>query len=551
MITVRKLMKALSFAATPMLVASMAYGQASTQATKVEQEPAPSQEKSQSRKTIRRIPSTQSRVTVVSGDSQTAPQVVTIVHRLSGLKMLRLLLRQTGEWGALSTVDPETINDDAHASIIAGWALDGGRTIAARLPQAAAEIEFTGNFPTNWPKDEVVRAQSDMSRAEALSRTYFPGLTEPDLTVVTRDGRKLRAHLVGLDGETGLSVLQVNGQITGQQNLVKAELKTGQDVQIYAPERTTPAGEAGAKAIYVKVGEIDATISDLIQAQSGGLERLRVRAAGLSPDVIGGVACDKSGGTLGIIDSLDGQDALVVPAETIRAATRRVLDRHASVPRPLLGVQGTPVEASARAALLSHGWHEDQLAGLLTRQAGILLLSVMPNTPAALAKLHAGDVILSVNEIDIKTAEEFSRLLNNAGSGERVQFTIQRPNTTGPLSIPVTLGGSFAPLTELHFDTPPSDAFPGFQLMGIETTFLTPRAAAQLGAQHGLLVLAVQAKSAAARTGMRAGDVIESIDGRMLLRGASTLLKIDRQKRHQLVIVRDRERKQVVVEPVE
>src|SRR6266508_65869 len=129
--------------------ASRAQSSGTTATTKA-QAAAPTQdagEKTQPRRPTRKAATTApSRVTVIAGQSQVAPQVVTIVHRLSGVKMLRYLLRQRTEGDQVFTIDPDAISNDAHASIIAGWALDDGKTIAARLPQAGAEIEF-GQFP--------------------------------------------------------------------------------------------------------------------------------------------------------------------------------------------------------------------------------------------------------------------------------------------------------------------------------------------------------------------------------------------------------------------
>src|SRR3989442_1155301 len=102
-------------------------------ASTVAQTPATTPERIQPRRQPRR-PSTASTapatVTVVADQAKVAPQVVTIVHRLSGVKMLRFLLRQGEDPGTVYTIDPETISGDAHASIIAGWALNDGRTIA-------------------------------------------------------------------------------------------------------------------------------------------------------------------------------------------------------------------------------------------------------------------------------------------------------------------------------------------------------------------------------------------------------------------------------------
>jgi S1-C subfamily serine protease len=508
--------------------------------TPVTTAPATTPERAQPRRSPRRPPALPATVTVVADQARVAPQVVTIVHRLTGVKMLRFLLRQGDEPGTVYTIDPEDISSDAHASIIAGWALDDGKTIAVRLPQAGAELEFE-------------RALIMPRGALTAATPPFPApRAEPDLTVITRDGRKLRARYVGLDAETGLSVLQVNAVVmppaVGE---LARELAQGQGVSIFAPERTTPAGEASSRNIYVKVGEVDTKISALTRI-AGTLQRLTVRGANLSPLVIGGVACDETGKTLGIVESIEGDDARIVPADTIRAAARRVLERQSSVPRPLLGVVGEPVEFAARASFLAHGWNEHQLTDLLQNRLGILLTSVRPGTPAALAKLIAGDVIVRVNKEDIESSEEFSKVLGEAGSGQLVQLLVRRPSVPEPLSIDVKLGGSFDPVFKYRFEfSQIAPRLSGLEGLGVETMVLSPKNLLQLGAENGVLVVAVEPESIAARSGLREGDVIESIDGRIVGRTPRALTEFNRQKKHVLALVRKREKKTVILEPVE
>ncbi|PYJ52959.1 MAG: hypothetical protein DME82_15215 [Verrucomicrobia bacterium] len=491
----------------------------------------------------RRASTSAARVTVIA-DQAVAPQVVTIVHRLSGVKMLRFLLRQGGEHNTLYTIDPTAITNDAHASIIAGWALDDGRTIAARLPQ----VEFS-----EFAFSPAELAAPSAGSPVAVRRPMMPPRSQPDLTVITRDGKRVAARYVGLDGLTGLSVLQVTG--TALPVTAEAELKKiveGQRVQLFAPEQTTPAGAEAPGVIYVRVAGTDARVARLASDNSEKQDRLTVRAVKLSPVVIGGVACDEAGNTLGIVEAIEGNDARIISAETIRAAARRVMERQASVPRPLLGVRGEAVDPQSRTAFLANGWREDQLPALFEKRSGILLTSVLPGTPAATARLRAGDVIVRVNQDEVKSAEEFSTLLSDIGSGEQVQFMIKRPGAEAPVPVQVTLGGSFEPF-EYRFEMP-AFAFPrsfqGLEGLGIETVMLTPRVASQLGAQGGLLVVAVQPDSAAAKSGVREGDVIESIDGRIAKAGVRAFM-LARQKKHIMSVVRDREKKQVVVETVE
>ena len=54
-----------------------------------------------------------------------------------------------------------------------------------------------------------------------------------------------------------------------------------------------------------------------------------------------------------------------------------------------------------------------------------------------------------------------------------------------------------------------------FIARGAETVPLTPQAAVKLGARGGRLVVSVRPESAASRSGLRAGDVVETLDGRL------------------------------------
>lgn len=62
----------------------------------------------------------------------------------------------------------------------------------------------------------------------------------------------------------------------------------------------------------------------------------------------------------------------------------------------------------------------------LRTSEGMLVVQVVPNSPAARAGLQPGDVILQVDAVTIKTAEEFTRAILAHKIGEGIQLTVQR-----------------------------------------------------------------------------------------------------------------------------
>src|SRR5678815_4214923 len=92
-----------------------------------------------------------------------APQVVTIIHRLNGLKMFRLLLRSEQVQSIDALDSAFNLMDDVHTNVIAGLAMDDGETIAAWLPEA--DVEFgppVVAFPTAPRPPQSPRGSTDM-----------------------------------------------------------------------------------------------------------------------------------------------------------------------------------------------------------------------------------------------------------------------------------------------------------------------------------------------------------------------------------------------------
>jgi S1-C subfamily serine protease len=441
-----------------------------------------------------------------------APQVVTIVHRLNGLKMFRLLLRSQEQVQAIADLDSAfNLMDDVHTNVIAGLAMDDGETIAAWLPEV--DVEFGPVIPPAPPR--APKAPSADTLAGSFPHFSKSLFDEPDVTVIGPGGKRLAAKYIGLDAVTGLSILRLKNKNELTAGVFQNEpVNIGEAVLLLGPEPATKARTMIGGSLLVRMGAIEGQIKNVLTAPSGDVARFKVTAPKLSHAYIGGVAINEAGETIGIVDGLEGNEASILPAALIRRAADRVLEQQASVPRPWLGVQGEAIVALNLEQLRNAGWEMQRAAALAGKDRGILLTSIVPGSPAADASLRAGDVILKVDDKDIQNAEDFTWWLEQAGPSSSVRFTVARPDRPAEEPLNVKLSGMLDPGFNFNF----RNRFPRrrglFTDYGIETIALRRPVAVQLGTSTGLLVVYVEAATAAFEAGLRPGDVIQTIEGK-------------------------------------
>jgi serine protease Do len=389
-----------------------------------------------------------------------------------------------------------------HANVIAGLAMDDGETIAAWLPEA--NLEFAPpRFPDSFEEGQIPDFKFRLSEP-------------PDVSVFGPDGRQLPAKYVGFDATTGLSILRLSQKNSLSPGAAQDDpVAVGENVVLFGPEPATNKPSLLDNNLYVRIGATAGQIHSVLPAPTGEVARLRVSAPRLSRANIGGVALNEAGETVGIVDGLLGNEATVLPTASIRRAAQRVLKSRSSVPRAWLGVRGEAVVALQLNQFLSHGWAAERAADLVGQHRGIMLTSIVPNSPAAQASLRAGDVILKINDKEIQNADDFTWWLDQAGAATSVRFTVARPYQQAVEALNVKLSGILDPAAGYGFRS----RFPlnkGLSLLeqGAETITLRPAVANQLGTSAGLLVVYVEPSTPAAEAGLQAGDVIHAIDGK-------------------------------------
>src|SRR6185503_8266360 len=170
---------------------------------------------------------------------------------------------------------------------------------------------------------------------------------------------------------------------------------------------------------------------------------------------------------------------------------------------------------------------------------GVVIEEVQPDSPAEKAGLKPSDVIVEFGGEHVRSARQFGRLVQETPPGRAVKATITRdgqrkdvqitPSEAGDtvfrggdrFSVPFDdLSDNLRDLGRLGDHLPPFNFNFDFDLpgagrrLGVSVDELTDQLASYFGAKDGLLVTSVTEGSAASRAGLKAGDVITSINGR-------------------------------------
>lgn len=181
--------------------------------------------------------------------------------------------------------------------------------------------------------------------------------------------------------------------------------------------------------------------------------------------------------------------------------------------------------------------------------AGVVVESVDRNGPAEKAGIKAGDTIVEFDGDRVRSVRQFQRLVEESASGRAVAAVVSRGTQRVTVNVtpePWTLNDGFgtrllespmivrppippappaAPRAP-RAATPPPPGFdwfnndrgpfaviPGRGRLGITTESVDGQLAEYFGVKDGALVKSVQDGSAAAKAGIKAGDVITNING--------------------------------------
>jgi serine protease Do len=310
-----------------------------------------------------------------------------------------------------------------------------------------------------------------------------------EVLVTLTDKREFKARIVGADKRTDVAVVKIDAAglpfvKIGDVN----RLKVGEWVMAigspFGLENSVTAGIVSAKqrdtGDYLPFIQTDVAINP---GNSGGpLLNLRGEVVGINSQIY-----SRSGGFMGISFAIPIDEAMRV-SDQLRTNGRVIRGR--------IGVQIAPVTKEVAEAIG------------LGKPTGALVQSVEAGGPADKAGVEAGDIITRVDGKVVEKSGDLPRLVGGTRPGSKATLQIFRRGATKELSVTV---GEFEPeRPSRRAQAEPSGAAPVKSALGITASDLTEAQKRELKVKGGVRVDAVE--GAAARAGLREGDVILSVD---------------------------------------
>jgi len=211
----------------------------------------------------------------------------------------------------------------------------------------------------------------------------------------------------------------------------------------------------------------------------------------------------------------------------------------------------------------------------LSAERGVVLGKIVPDSPAAKAGLKENDVVTEINGQRVEGAAQFRRMIREIPAGRSIQLTVWREGRSQRVS--ATLGKSEERRRAMKMVAPTPGAFAfrmpeipdvpsmewngnmvfggGQPRLGIDAEDLSGQLGTFFGAPEGegILVRDVNSGSAAEKGGVKAGDVITSLNGERIrtvgeLREKLSAKRDDKERTVKLGVLRNKSEISLTVE---
>ena len=320
------------------------------------------------------------------------------------------------------------------------------------------------------------------------------------ITVTMRDGRQLDAELIGGDPETDVAVIKIPAE-----DLV--DIKPADSDALRVGDFVAAIGNPFGIGQTVSSGIIGGLNRSGLGIEE--YENFIQTDAAINPGNSGGALVDLSGELVGINTAIYSQGGgnigigFAIPINLAMQIMEQLLE-NGQVQRGFLGIS---TQDLTTALIEAFG---------LKQKKGAVITSVDENSPAHKAGLQPGDILIKINDQDIKNASDVHNRFGLLTVGEQVDFDILRGGKSKKITTTVT-----AAKKDNNSSSP---AAVNTRLEGVTINEIE-KDHPYYGRIKGIYVVNVQRGSPAWRSGLRQGDVITSVN-RQAVNDVPTFLKL-------------------------
>jgi serine protease Do len=343
------------------------------------------------------------------------------------------------------------------------------------------------------------------------------------IKVVLKDETELEATVVGRDEGTDIAVLKVKGAGYTFVNFENSARPRVGDWVLTVGNPYNLGGTATAGIVSAYGRDIGETFVDYIQIDA---PINRGNSGGPTFDVYGRVIGVNSaifsptGGSVGI--------GFAVPADVAARVSRQLIS-NGKVVRGYIGASIQNFDEDMAAA--------QGIAG----QKGAIVAELTPGAPADKAGLTAGDIVLSVNGVRVKSSSELTRQVASAAPGDLLRLQVIRDGKPRTVDIRSGVRPSESQLAAGpggSGGTGPGPARPapaaGQAILGMMVSPLDDAARRRTGLPadvRGLIIGGVERNSDAAAKGLQANDVIMRAGDRTLAMPSDLAAVVDQARK--------------------
>ena len=244
------------------------------------------------------------------------------------------------------------------------------------------------------------------------------------LSVITSDGQKYEAKLIGSDEMTDLALIKI--EATG---LTPAEFGSSDDLEV--ADQVMAVGNPGGMEFNssVTIGYVSALNREMTDSSTGASMKYIQTDAAINPGNSGGALVNMYGQVIGInsakiVDTSFEGIGFAIPINTAQPIISDLKEYGYVKDRPVLGISGQYVDAMiSRFYGLTTGMYVDSISNPSVSSAGI----------------QEGDVITQIDGQDITSSSSIKGVIRDKKPGDAVTLKVVRPNTGSTFTATVTL----------------------------------------------------------------------------------------------------------------